>query len=118
MLGAGDEEEAEEFLIRFNLNGIQLNEEGFVKLSEEIALTEVAADCEMPWGRERTTFFYGEAPIGDGIEPILLRRGYVRQLLSDGTVGAAGHRPYYEVCAVPRAFELVEALLVAGTGKA
>ena len=117
MLGAGDEEEADEFLIRFNLNGVELNEEGFIKLSEEIALSEVAADCEMPWGRERTTFFYGEAPIGDGIEPILLRRGYVRQLLSDGTVGAAGHRPYYEVCTVPRAFELVEALLVAGAGK-
>ena len=32
------EDEIDEFLIRFNLNGVELNEEGFAKLSEEIAL--------------------------------------------------------------------------------
>src|SRR5579862_2955760 len=77
-----EEDEADEFLIRFNLNGVELNEEGFAKLSEEIALHPVELDCEMPWGRERTTFFYGETPIGEGLEPILLRRGFVRQIHS------------------------------------
>ena len=37
----GEEEEADEFLIRFNLNGIELNQEGFAKLSEELALQQV-----------------------------------------------------------------------------
>ncbi len=110
--GTDDEEEADEFLIRFNLNGVELNDEGFAKLSEEIALQEVAIDCELPWGRERTSFFYGEAPIGQGIEPILLRRGFIRSLLPDGRIGPAGHRPYYEVCTHPRALEMIEALLV------
>ena len=107
------EEEADEFLIRFNLNGIELNDEGFAKLSEEIALQAVEADCEMPWGRERTTFFSGHAPLGEGLEPILLRRGFIRQMLPDGRIGAPSTRPYYEVCTNPKAFELVEALLVA-----
>src|SRR5205085_6509958 len=62
-----EEEEADEFLIRFNLNGVELNEEGFAKLHEEISLHSVDAECEMPWGREVATFFLGEAPIGDGI---------------------------------------------------
>jgi hypothetical protein len=110
-----DEEEADEFLIRFNLNGIELNEEGFAKLSEEISLRQVEAECEMPWGREPTTFFYGEAPIGEGLEPILLRRGFVRQMHSDGHIGAAGQRPYYEVCTHPKAFELAEALFVSAS---
>ena len=51
------EDEADEFLIRFNLNGVELNEEGFQKLQEEIALTSIEADCVMPWGKERVTFF-------------------------------------------------------------
>jgi hypothetical protein len=112
------EEEADEFLIRFNLNGIELNEEGFAKLSEEIALRAVEAECEMPWGRERTTFFFGETLLGEALEPILLRRGFIRQLLPDGRIGAASLRSYYEVCTHPKLLELVEALLVASARKA
>jgi hypothetical protein len=107
-----DEEEADEFLIRFNLNGIELNEEGFQKLSEEISLQPLEADCDMPWGRERTTLYAGEAPIGDTLEPLLLRRGFVRQMQADGVIGPPGHRAYYEVCTHPKAFELAEALRV------
>ncbi len=31
-------EELDEFLVRYNMNGIELNEEGFEKLAEEISL--------------------------------------------------------------------------------
>ena len=55
-LQGAEEDEIDEFLIRFNLNGVELNDEGFAKLSEEIALHSVEAECEMPWGRELTTF--------------------------------------------------------------
>jgi class 3 adenylate cyclase len=109
MEGAADDE-ADEFLIRFNLNGVELNEEGFQKLQEEIALTPVEADCVMPWGKERVMFYAGETPIGERVEPVLIRRGYVRQLLPDGTIGSAGARTYYEVCTSPKVFELVEYL--------
>lgn len=118
MEGAQQEEEADEFLIRFNLNGIELNDEGFAKISEEIALQEVEAECEMPWGRERTTFFFGNLPLGEGLEPILLRRGFIRQMLPDGRIGAPSPRAYYEVCTHPKAFELVEALLMAVSHRA
>jgi hypothetical protein len=111
------EEEADEFLIRFNLNGVELNDEGFAKLSEEIALQSVELECEMPWGKEMTTFFLGQAPIGDAVEPILLRRGYVRQLLSDGRIGPAGQRAYYEVCTDARILDLVETMAFATSRK-
>jgi class 3 adenylate cyclase len=112
------EDEAEEFLIRFNLNGVELNEEGFLKLQEEIALTSVEADCVMPWGKERVTFFAGETPVGEGVEPVLIRRGYVRQLLPDGQIGSAAARTYYEVCTSPKVFELVEYLTAMATTSA
>jgi hypothetical protein len=112
------EDEADEFLIRFNLNGVELNEEGFLKLEEEIALTVVEADCVMPWGKERVTFYAGETPVGEGLEPILIRRGYVRQLLPDGKIGSAAARAYYEVCTSPKVFELVEYLNAMATTSA
>src|ERR1700680_3657842 len=86
------EDEADEFLIRFNLNGVELNDEGFQKLQEEISLTPLDAECAMPWGKERVTFFYGETPVGEGVEPVLIRRGFVRQLLADGKIGGGGTR--------------------------
>jgi class 3 adenylate cyclase len=98
VMAGTSEEEADEFLIRYNLNGVELNEEGFGKLSEEISLTKIEADCALPWTRERTTFYFGEVPIGEGVEPILVRKGYVRQLMPDGKIGNPGSHAYYEVC--------------------
>jgi hypothetical protein len=110
MMEGASEDEADEFLIRFNLNGIELNEEGFQKLKEEIALASVEADCVLPWGVERVTFYVGETPVGEGLEPVLIRRGFIRQLMSDGSIGSSGTRAYYEVCTSPKVFELVENL--------
>ncbi len=104
------EDEADEFLIRFNLNGVELNDEGFQKLQEEISLTPLETECVMPWGKERVEFFYGETPVGEGLEPVLIRRGFVRQMLPGGKMGEAGTRPYYEVCVHPKVMELVESL--------
>jgi len=104
------EDEADEFLIRFNLNGVELNDEGFQKLQEEISLTPLEADCVMPWGKERVTFFHGETPVGEGLEPVLIRRGFIRQMLPGGKIGEAGSRPYYEVCVHPKVLELGENL--------
>jgi len=118
MMEGAAEDEADEFLIRFNLNGVELNEEGFQKLQEEIALTSVEADCVMPWGKERAMFYTGETPVGEGVEPILIRRGYVRQLLPDGKIGSAAARAYYEVCTSPKVFELVEYLNAMATTSA
>jgi uncharacterized protein (DUF2164 family) len=111
------EDEADEFLIRFNLNGVELNDEGFQKMQEEIALTPLEANCVMPWGKERVALYYGETPVGEGLEPVLIRRGFVRQLLPGGKIGEPGSRPYYEVCANPKALELVEYLTAADTAK-
>jgi class 3 adenylate cyclase len=104
------EDEADEFLVRFNLNGVELNDEGFQKLQEEISLTALETDCVMPWGKERVTFYHGETPVGEGLEPVLIRRGFIRQMLPGGKIGEPGTRPYYEVCVHPKALELAEQL--------
>ncbi|GAC1616006.1 MAG: hypothetical protein PVS2B2_18010 [Candidatus Acidiferrum sp.] len=104
-------EELDEFLVRFNMNGIELNEEGFQKLSDEISLESIAMKLDMPWGKELVTLYYGEVPMGDNVELLVLRKGQACQLLPDGTVGGPTEHSYYEVCTSQALYELVAALV-------
>jgi 2'-5' RNA ligase len=104
-------EELDEFLVRFNRNGIELNEEGFEKLSEEISLDSIETKQDMPWGKENVTLHYGEVPMGDSVELLVLRKGLARELLPDGAIGVASSHPYYEVCTSGALYDLVAALI-------
>ena len=104
-------EELDEFLVRYNLNGIELNEEGFQKLSEEISLDSIETSLELPWGKEPVTLYYGEVPMGESVELLVLRKGWARHLLKDGQVSKPSTHPYYEVCTSPALYDLVAALV-------
>jgi hypothetical protein len=103
-------EELDEFLVRFNMNGIELNEEGFAKLSEEISLETIRTKLDYPWGSQEVELFYGEVPMGETVELLVLRKGVARQLQPDGKVGSATEHLYYEVCTNPKLYDLVTAL--------
>jgi class 3 adenylate cyclase len=103
-------EELDEFLVRFNMNGIELNEEGFLKLTEEISLESIDTKLEMPWGKADVTLYYGEVPMGESVELLVLRKGIAKELLPDGKIGKASDHNYYEVCTSPALYELVSAL--------
>ena len=98
--------EEEELLVRYNLNGIEINEEGFNKLNAEISLGPLGGNFPMPWGKERVQLYFGEVPLGDSLEPIVVRKGFVRQLLPGAKIGAQGTRAYYEVCTDPKLLDL------------
>jgi hypothetical protein len=104
-------EELDEFLVRFNMNGIELNEEGFQKLSEEISLDSIETKLDMPWGKENVILHYGEVPMGDSVELLVLRKGLARELRPDGAIGIASSHPYYEVCTSGALYDLVAALI-------
>jgi hypothetical protein len=104
-------EELDEFLVRYNMNGIEINEEGFQKLSEEISLDSIETKLDMPWGRQNVALFYGEVPLGESVELLVLRKAFARQLLPDGKVGAPTEHCYYEVCTSPALYDLVAALI-------
>src|SRR5712692_7267363 len=104
-------EELDEFLVRYNHNGIELNEEGFQKLSEEISLDSIETKLDMPWGKQNVALHYGEVPLGESVELLVLRKAFARQLLPDGKIGGATSHPYYEVCTSPALYDLVAALI-------
>jgi hypothetical protein len=103
-------EELDEFLVRYNMNGIELNEEGFAKLSEEISLEAIHTPLDFPWSREEGTLYYGEVPMGESVEVLVLRKGIARQLQPDGKIGKPSEHNYYEVCTNPVLYDLVDAL--------
>jgi class 3 adenylate cyclase len=100
------EEEGDELLMRFNMNGIELNEEGFQKLTSEISMFPLEGSFPMPWGKDRAQLYYGELPLGDVLEPIVVRRGMTRELLAGGKIGEPMSRPYFEVCVNTKLLEL------------
>jgi len=103
-------EELEEFLVRFNHNGIELNDEGFQKLSEEISLEKLVTKLEMPWAKQEVTLYYGEVPMGESVELLVVRQGLARELQPDGKIGKTSDHSYYEVCTSPSIYELAAAL--------
>ncbi len=104
-------EELDEFLVRYNMNGIELNEEGFQKLSEEISLECIETKLEMPWGKQDVSLYYGEVPLGESVELLVLRKAFARQLLPDGKIGGPTEHCYYEICTSSALYDLVAALI-------
>jgi hypothetical protein len=94
-------EELDEFLVRFNMNGVELNDEGFQKLSEEISLEKLITKLDMPWAKQDVTLYYGEVPMGESVELLVVREGLARELLPDGKIGKTSDHHYYEVCTSP-----------------
>ena len=66
-------------------------------MSAEISLSPMGGNFPLPWGKERVQLYFGEVPLGESLEPIVVRKGYVRQLLPGGKVGEQGKREYYEI---------------------
>lgn len=110
-------DEGEELLVRYNLNGIELNDEGFQKLQREILLTPVGGNFPLPWGKERVQLYFGEVPLGESLEPLVVRKGLVRQLLPGGKIGDQGARAYYEVCTDTKLLELARRKVSVATPK-
>jgi CII-binding regulator of phage lambda lysogenization HflD len=103
-------EELDEFLVRFNMNGIELNDEGFQKLSEEISLEKLVTKLDMPWAKQDVALYYGEVPMGESVELLVLREGLARELLPGGKIGKPSDHHYYEVCTSPVIYDLAAAL--------
>src|SRR6202795_2544068 len=103
-------EELDEFLVRFNMNGVELNDEGFKKLSEEISLEKLVTKLDMPWAKQDVTLYYGEVPMGESVELLVVREGLARELLPDGKIGKTSDHHYYEVCTSPVIYDLAAAL--------
>jgi hypothetical protein len=100
----------DEFLIRYNLGGIQMSSGAFRKLQEEIALRTSEVDVNGVWRSEPARFHSGVVPLpSGGLQNVVVREARValvepRELAFKGW----SDRVYYELCTAPAVLEMID----------
>ncbi len=110
-------ENADEFMMSYNLNGIRINEAAFFKLQKEISLQPCHLDVPSLWGSEQYQLFAGVVPLDNGVfRKIVVRKSYIPQV--DPRTSAFRRwtdRAYYEVCSNSAVYAMLEHETGAGT---
>ena len=103
-------ENPDEFLVRYNINGVLISKAAFEKLSQEISLKEHRVQLLSLWPGEPVRFFSGMVPIAAGaFHKVVVREGTIPHvdailmMVTDWT-----SRKYYEVCVNQEIYDLLE----------
>jgi hypothetical protein len=100
----------EEFLMRFNIGGINLNEAAFRKLKSEIALQ--AYDVPLPtlWGEQKIRLYSGAVSLGAGMtHNLIVRESRIPHVdARDFHLIEWTNRRYYEIVTNETVYEYVE----------
>jgi hypothetical protein len=101
-----------EFLLRYNIGGIHINEAAFQKLRTEISLQAYELRVPMIWKETAVRVYAGLVPIGGGVfHPIVIREGRIAHVdPSDFSLKQMTDQPYYEVCVNPRIYAAIESV--------
>ncbi|MEA1949156.1 MAG: hypothetical protein U9N83_17875 [Thermodesulfobacteriota bacterium] len=101
----------DDMLFRYNINGIELNPEGFEKLSKEINLKSI--ECHIPdLQKEKIKINTGKFPTVTGeYQRLVIREAPIPEVVPDELrVIRQTDQKYYEVCTHPMLHEYVENL--------
>ena len=113
---ADAKESPEDFILKYNLNGIRISEAAFARLQQEISLEACQLDLPALWGSETFRLHRGLVPIGNDIfKKILVRSSQIPQI--DPQKFSLQHwteRWYHEVCSNPDIYAMLEGKTVAG----
>ena len=103
-------ESPEDFILKYNLNGIRLSEAAFQRLQQEISLEPCQLDLPKLWGSEDFQLQSGLVPVGNEIfKKILVRSSRIPEI--DPHKFSLEHwteRRYYEVCTNPAIYAMLE----------
>ena len=100
----------DEFLLRYNIGGIHINEEAFQKLATEISLQAYDMQVPMIWDERKVRLYSGVVPIGQGLfHRIAIREGVVAHIdARDFSLKRYTDRHYYEICTNARIYQALE----------
>jgi hypothetical protein len=107
---------AEDFILKYNINGIRMSEAAFKKLQSEISLEACRLEFPELKTQEEFSLWSGLVPVGNDIfRKIVLRRSRMPQIEARSL--ARLHwtdQWYYEVCANPAIYAKLEGKTAAG----
>ena len=98
---------ADDLSLRYNVNGIELDPEGFAKLSREINLKIIEYPTE---NNEMVTLYTGKVPTLSGkFQRLVIREAAILEVKPE-TMAVIGptSRKYYEVCTQPAIYEFID----------
>ena len=100
----------DEFLLRYNIGGIHINEAAFQKLRREVSLQGYDLQLPMIWTTARVRVYSGMVPLGQGVfHRIVVRHGRVAHIdARDFSLKEMTDKPYYEVCTNPAIYRAIE----------
>jgi hypothetical protein len=98
---------ADDLFLRYNVNGIELDQEGFARLSGEIHLKRLVYSMG---NNEEVTLYTGKVPTLSGKYQRLVIREAVILKIKQGTLDMSGPtaKKYYEVCTHPAIYEFAD----------
>jgi len=103
---------SDEFLLHFNVGGININEAAFQKLRQEISLQVIDRELHTLWDAETVHLHHGVVPVGqDAFRRIVIREGKIARIdTKDFSFKSWTEQSYYEVCTHPTIHEYVESV--------
>src|SRR5215467_12831860 len=110
--------EPDEFLLRYNVGGIHINEAAFEKLQSEISLQAYDLEVPMIWNTSTVRVYSGSVPLGGGLfHRIVVRRGRIAHVdPRDFSLKHLTDRYYYEVCTHPKIYKAIESVQTVAAG--
>ena len=108
--GAANGDDPDEFLVRYNIGGVHLDQAAFEKLCQEISLRTGNLQLPMIWGREPVRLYSGVVPLpSGGFQTLVVREGRVAHV--DPRTFAFKRWTdlrYYEACTSTEIYEHLE----------
>jgi class 3 adenylate cyclase len=103
----------EEFLVRYNVDGICLSEDAFEKLCTEIRLSRVEAELPLLWGKERMVLHSGAVPLSPDVYQRLVVREALVPFVDPQTfqLKESTTRRYFEVCTTKMVYDHTDRLV-------
>src|SRR5580693_4671864 len=110
------EDSPEDFILKYNVNGIRMSEAAFHKLEQEISLELSPLDLPKAWEGEEFHLWSGLVPVGNDIfRKIVVRGSRMPQIDPHNfSVQLWTERWYYEVCSNPAIDAKLEGNATAG----
>jgi len=109
----------DEFLLRYNIGGIHINEAAFRKLRGEISLQAFDVTVPMIWNKSAVRVYAGMVPVGQGsFHQIVVREGRIAHVdARDFSLKQITNRNYYEVCTHPKIYQAIESVTTMAMAK-
>jgi hypothetical protein len=102
-------ENADDFMMSYNLNGICISEAAFRKLQHEISLQPVKLDLPALWTTAASKLYSGLVPVGNEIfRRVVVRESPIPQIdPRNSSFRRWSERLYYEVCSNPAIHQML-----------